>query len=199
MEITLWLLYALLVIFVVTVGIGAWMSAEHERRKSVRFREDFVSSILHSQPTWGQVVEMAETEGVPLSRVYLFCRQFLKDILTGADPNKLKDHRALIETYIREHRKSEPFEGLPNEVRIHLERLSDALQGNSSILEPLTQQIRELVAMHSVESKKQRRYTAWGFFLGLLGVAFAAYAYYFPYTSPQPVPNAPTQAPVGSK
>jgi hypothetical protein len=194
MDIPIWIPVLIVIVIGVLAIVGILKSEEYKQGRVVLFRDDLVAAVLHSQPTWDQVVEIAETEEIPLSKVYLICRLLLKDILTGADPNKLKDHRALIETYIREHRRSEPFEGLPNEVRIHLERLSNALQGNSSILEPLTQQIRELVAMHSVESKKQRRYTRWGFFLGLLGFAFAAYTYYFPYNSPQPAPTAATQA-----
>jgi hypothetical protein len=38
------------------------------------------------------------------------------------------------------------------------------------------------VSVYERDKKSQRRYTAWGFFLGLLGILFAAYAYVNPLT-----------------
>lgn len=172
----------LIPIFVVLLALGLWVAVkldeyrDYERR---RFKEDLTAAIQHSQPTWQQVLDIAETSEVSIATAYEVSRQLLKEILTGEN-KKLEPHRALIESYVTSHRKSEPFEGLPNEIRVHLERLRDALEGKDHLLEPFTLQVRELVSIHNRENKAQKRYTTWGFMVGVIGLLFAAYTYFSP-------------------
>jgi len=177
----------LIVIGIVSAGLVILMLAlimsiiedKSSRSKREKFSEYFKSSIAHSQPTWEQVLDMAETSEVSISDVFKISRLLLRDILSGKD-TELEIHRDLIESYISKHRHAEPFEGLPSEMRVHLERLRDALNEKSHLLEPLTAQIRELVSIYEKDKRHQRRYTAWGFVVGLLGLIFAAYAYVNP-------------------
>lgn len=185
MDIPLWIVVPA-TLALVALGLFIAYKIEGAKENAVeRFGGDFVDAIKHSQPTWEQVLDMADLAGVPAQRAYRVARILQKRLLTGADPHKLAEHKSLIDSYIARHRASEPFEGLPNEVRIHLERISDQHPEARSSLMPLTQQIRDLVAIHGQEFKRQKRYASWGFTLGIVGLVFAAYAYFFPYAPQQ--------------
>ncbi len=187
---------------IVLVGIALtisvlWLliSIEEDKQRSLRkFKEEMTKAILHSQPTWQQMLDIAETSSITASAAYSSARELHKDILTGTD-KELQPHRALLETYISSHKRTEPFEGLPNEIRIHLERLRESASGNDHLFEPLTTQIRELVSIHDKEFKAQKRYTSWGFFIGVLGAIFAGYAYFYPHESPPHSPPSAITAP----
>ena len=64
--------------------------------------------------------------------------------------------------------------------------LKDILTGieNRQLLEPVTSQIRELLAVDSGDNKIQKQYTVCGFFVALLGILFATYAYFRPLPPP---------------
>lgn len=153
---------------------------ENKDRLKKKFKEELLAAIMYSQPTWQQVIEIADTSQMPMAAVHQMVREFYKAILIGGAKDLLQ-HKDLIEEYIASHKRAEPFEGLPNEIRIHLERLSDALGKETHLLDPLTNEVRELVTVYKADYKLQKRYTSWGFFLGLVGLAFAAYSYFYPY------------------
>ncbi|NKE67853.1 hypothetical protein RAMLITH_18690 [Ramlibacter sp. RBP-2] len=191
MELPLWLV---IILGIAAAILGLWLVVKIEEFKEDsrrKFKGEMVRAILHTQPSWQQMLDIAETSDVSVTTTYQLARELLKDILTGAD-KELQSHRALIEGYISTHKRTEPFEGLPNEIRIHLERLRDHLDGKDHFLEPLTIQIRELVTVYKKDYKAQKRYTTWGFFIGVAGAVFAAYAYFYPAstTPPPSVPNA---------
>lgn len=138
------------------------------------FSEDFKDSVKHSQPNWDEIKEIASTRGLTQSKIQYTLRKFYRDILTGRDSDLL-EHKALIKGYIDKYREDEPFEGLPNEVRIHLEKIREQLAGNEHHLEPLTNQIKDLLTVNEKDRKYQRYYTVGGFFVGLAGLGLAAY------------------------
>jgi hypothetical protein len=178
-----WILTAAAALLVGFIGVRALQEYFwYKDFREGRFKEDMIAAILHSQPKWPQILAIAEASEIPHAVAYQATRELYKDILTGAT-KKLQLHRELIEAYIQSHQRAEPFEGLPNEIRIHLERLHDALGDRSHLLDPLTSQIRDLVSVHKQEYKLQKRYTSWGFLIGLVGLLFAAYAYFYPYVS----------------
>jgi hypothetical protein len=174
----------LLLAWVVLSAFLSWVLLSiTEERKNTRARQkllqDIGGAIKHSQPAWEQLVEMAETDGLGAKTACELTRSLYRELLVGKN-QEYEPHKALIESYLAEHKKAEPFEGLPTETRIHMERLREALAGHEQLLEPLTSQIRELVSVYEGDKKVQKRYTAWGFFLGLIGVIFAVYPYLNP-------------------
>ncbi|PTP01502.1 hypothetical protein CWO17_15515 [Vibrio sp. 10N.286.45.A3] len=147
------------------------------RKKRDEFRKALKLAVISSQPSWEQVLDIAEVLNVSSRTAYEVSMEIYKEILTGEN-EELKPYQELVEDYLLKHREAEPFEGLPAETRIHLERLSEAIQGTHYSLEPLTMQIKELVSIYEKDKRTQRRYTVWGFFIGLAGFMFAAYSFF---------------------
>lgn len=145
------------------------------------FQEDLTMSILNSRVTWEDVLHLAEVRGVKQSQIHRALKRMLREVLTGRNLS-LAQHRHVIDGFLAKLKETEPFDGLPNELRIHLERLREQLHSHAP-LEPLTLQIRELVAINSRDRRLQKIYTVGGFVLGIVGLAFAAFTYLIP---PQP-------------
>ena len=64
---------------------------------------------------------------------------------------------------------------MPNEVRIHMEKLKEKLETNDKSLEPLTHKIKELLEFNNSKNKRQRFYTFAGFIIGFFGFTYAIY------------------------
>ncbi|MHB1013925.1 MAG: hypothetical protein ACYC2W_01425 [Desulfurivibrionaceae bacterium] len=107
----------------------------------------------------------------------------MREILTGEN-KQLLAHKDLIRSYIEKHKEEEPFEGIPNDIRIHLERLREKINGQKELLDPLTNQIKDLLTINEKEKKHQKYYTIGGFFIGLLGFCFAIYSYFLSPNTP---------------
>lgn len=145
------------------------------------FAEDLKLAIEATQPTFDQVIQIARTRKVSNPSVQLIFQRLLRELLTGRDPSLLK-HRVLLESYIARMDEAEPFEGMPSDIRIHLERIRDGAPQARPFLEPLTAQIKELLSIYEKQKKQQRYYTTGGFFVGVVGLFFAALAYFYPYS-----------------
>ncbi|MFC7300295.1 hypothetical protein [Cognatiluteimonas weifangensis] len=145
------------------------------------FREDIALSLMHKGKslTLQHVQQIAETRNVTQLDIQRTLRVLLREVLAERNLS-LCPHQDWLESLLREMKDREPFEGLPSEIRIHLERLREEMPASSHKLEPLTTQIRELVALKGREYRLQKYYTVGGFILGVIGLGFAAYAYWFP-------------------
>lgn len=151
------------------------------RKQRKSFMEDLTLALIHkgNVVSLQQIQQIAETRGVTQHDIQRCLKVLLREVLAQRNLS-LQEHQPRIEGLIKEMKIREPFDGLPNELRIHLERLRDDLHQTPEHLEPLTIQIRELVALKSREHRVQKYYTVGGFALGVIGLAFAAYAYWVP-------------------
>lgn len=161
-------------IIFISWALGSMLEDVFEIKSISDFSKDFKDTVKHSQPSWEDVKEIASTRHLTQSKIQFTIRKYYREIMAGRDSD-LADHKDLIKGYIDQYRKDEPFEGLPNEVRIHLERLRDNLNGNEHLLEPLTSQIKDLLTINETEKRNQKYFTIGGFFVGLAGFSFAIY------------------------
>lgn len=159
-----------------------------ENKSLNSFSDDFKDAVNFSQPDWSEIKEIASTRGLTHSKVLFIMRKFYREVLTGRDKELLK-HKNLIKSYIDQYRIDEPFEGLPNEIRIHLEKLREQLNGEEQYIEPLTGQIKELLKIYEKDKKKQKFYTAGGFFLAIVGLCFAGYTSFLQPKTDSQIPN----------
>ena len=153
-----------------------------------QFEEDLRLAIKHSQPTWEQLADIAASRNVKNADMFWVLQKLMREILTGRETD-ISPHQSVVEGYLAKLKEIEPFEGIPTEIRIHLERIKEHLDQNPLLLQPLTSQIRELLSVNEKGKRQQKYYTIGGFFVGFLGLIFAAFSYFYPYTN-----NSPTSA-----
>ncbi|MFN3014573.1 hypothetical protein ACK1CN_01415 [Vibrio coralliilyticus] len=156
------------------------------RSKLKSFKSDFENAVIHSQVDWEGMKRIAQTRGLKPSQLYWTLEEYIRDIKTGQN-EKLSGYLDLIESYITAYKHDEPFQSLPSDIRIHLERVRDKL-GSAELLDPLTSQIKDLLAIHSEENKRAKFYSIGGFITGLMGVALAIVFYFLPLNTGVDVP-----------
>lgn len=141
------------------------------------FKKDFEDCLKHSQPTWDDVKEIASISAVTHQSILKVLQHLHVQVLAGRNA-ELEQHKNLLQSYINSYKIEEPFEGIPNEIRMHLERLRENIGGSEHLLDPLTSQIRELLSVKQKEMRQQKWYTIGGFAIGLAGLIFAIFTYY---------------------
>lgn len=154
-------------------------------RRRRLFSEDVRSALGISQPTWHQVLDFADLRRLSRTDIGHVLQVLIRDGLTGRSSD-MQSHVKVLEGYLAEHRALEPFDGMPNEIKMHLERLKEQGAESEKLLKPLTAQIRDLLALKSREYSRQKLYTVGGFLLGLIGLIFAAFTYLYPPEAPIP-------------
>lgn len=177
----------IVLVVLVTVGIVSffvWLFASFIEatvdyklhKKSVgEFEKDLVESLKYSQPSWVSMKEIAFTRGLSQSQIQPTLKNMLRDIYAGRLPD-LEPHVELVASYIKAYREDEPFEGLPSDIRLHMERVKEKLS-EPMLLEPLTSHIKEMGSVHTKENQRLKFYTIGGFFIGVLGVVLAVVFY----------------------
>ncbi|MBV9880810.1 MAG: hypothetical protein JO180_09970 [Gemmatirosa sp.] len=160
---------------------GFGIVADRARRARLReFGQDLRETLPNGELTWQQVANIAMLRGISTADAHLAVQILWRDAVTGRAP-EMQAHQATLEHYVTAYRDIEPFEGLPQPTRIHLERLREALRDDVGALQPLTMEIRELASIYERDKQAQRRYTVWGFFVGVFGILLAAIAYFYPH------------------
>lgn len=144
-----------------------------------KFKDDITYAITNNKISWNQVLDIAETRNIKKQEIYTALQILIREALTGRTAD-LQSHISDLQLYLQEFREVEPFERIPNEIRIHLERLKEHVPDSKLYLHPLASQIRELLSIKDREHLVMKRYTMGGFFIGLAGLIFAAYTYVHP-------------------
>ena len=156
----------------------AMIFSGQEDSKTVKsFENDLRESIIHSQPGWDEIKDIAASRKISKNTIYATLITTKREILAGRDKD-LEPHKDLINKYLSSMNMEEPFEGMPNDIKLHLQRIRDNLVGNETLLDPLTSQIIELLSVNEKEKKQMRYYTIMGALVGVAGLAFAIYTYY---------------------
>lgn len=131
---------------------------------------------------------MADTRHVEMRRTVFLIKTLVRDVRAGSlviDFTKVP----LLESYLEEHQKQLPFEGLPRETRFMMDRLGKLLGTDVAELYPVASHVRELIKIKINEpiNRRQRFYTLGGFLLGIAGIAFGTFTFLFP---PSTAPEA---------
>ena len=152
------------------------------------FLEDLKKAIKYKTLAPQQISTLAESRNLNTRYTVHSVKKAVGDLLTTEDDN-LKEIEQL-QNYLTYIKQIEPFEGVPSEIRIHLERIKDHSPDLTNLLDPLAIQIKELATVRSREMRLQKYYTVGGFFIGLIGIAVAVWMYINP---PQSAPSSTSQ------
>ncbi|HCI13602.1 MAG: hypothetical protein A2063_07500 [Gallionellales bacterium GWA2_60_142] len=174
--------------FLLWIVISVVEDIERNKRRKL-FEADMELAVKNSQPSWEQLTAIASSRGLNNTVIFWSLQDTLREILTGRNSD-LKPHQSVIEGYLSKLREIEPFEGIPNEIRLHLERVKELLPKGPDLLQPLTSQIRDLVSVNEKDRRQQKYYTVGGFFVGFVGLLFAAFTYFYPNSGSTPAQHS---------
>lgn len=148
-----------------------------------RFCKGLRGALEAGQPGWADICLVASTAGVSKQVAYLELRYLVRDLIVGTQKDDANGtRRKLLEALVAEYELEEPFEGLPGETRLELERIQKSLSGQTHLLHPLTAHFKELLKANDSRSKRQGFYTFAGFLFGVFGAGYGVYVSLFPLT-----------------
>ena len=176
-----WILIGYTGILALAIGGLAWMLGQllndyFSIKSRKQFEEDLVLALQNGEPTWEQIKLIAETRGVKNSDVSWVIKKLHREILTGRN-EKISEKQQLINSYSELYKSEEPFEAIPDDIRLHLERVKDGIGDKSYLLEPVASHIKQLLEVKSREKKKDRIIAIVSLLIGVIGMGVGLYPY----------------------
>jgi hypothetical protein len=148
------------------------------RRRRLKNVGELISNVFLKRPLTRKQIQILSTNYRLTSRdvQILLCNQFAEAIKSVNDDQDAKVN--YFQELYEKFEKDEPFEGLPSDLRIHLERIREALGEEKDLLmQALASQLQNL-------NSKNRRKDRWMWMLaitsvvlGLIGVIFGVLPY----------------------
>lgn len=160
--------FALLAVALISI-VFSFINNYEKNRATSSFKGLLREAIINTQPTWNQVRLMASTRPLTTGDVSKIVRELLAEAL-GGESARLKPHVAVIESYIDADQKDEPFEDMPQEIRIHLERIRDHLSNRPELLEALVDHLRDVRTESIRRTKRQTFVNVGSLVVGLAGL-----------------------------
>ena len=170
-------IYAVLIvggIVILVYGVNNIVEELIKKKIRNRFKIDLYKSLQNTTPNWNQVKIIADANSLHRKDI----EKVLKLLITEALSNECNldnDKVSVLEDYLKLYHQEEPFDYIPNDIRIHLERLKENSGIKISQLEPLTKHIRELLKINSTESKRQKTFSIISLLIGLVGLLIGLY------------------------
>lgn len=150
-------------------------SAESNWKK--RFREQVRNGILNGNLRPEDMQHLHERWSQDRQSVLFSLRIMLAEAISAED-EKLKDKADEIRTLIYSHSEREPFSELPENISLQLNSIR---KDNPEISEPVTQlaaSLNELYSSNKAELSKQKKFSFWGFVVGIIGVLISIASLY---------------------
>ena len=173
----------LFVIAVVVVYIGVLLvvpmaldeAVKRRRRKSVG--ELIANAFSKTQLTRKQIEILSADNRLTSRDTQILLRNQFSEAVKSADDKrdeKIKYFQGLYE----ELEKDEPFEGLPSDVRLHLEKIRESIgKEKDFLMQPLASQLQDLSSSAKRKEKWMWGLTIASFAVGVVGVIFGALPY----------------------
>lgn len=166
------------VIFVVIIAITyiyAYLFAKIiEILKENKFKKDFNKIIIQSQPSWSDIKEIVKEYDLDKFGLIRVVRKSYIYILTG-EVKELSKYKNIVEDYIKQYKKEEPFENIPSDISTHLIQIIKNNNENKQSVDFLATEIKKLLDINSRKMKLQRLYTISSLGIGVIGAALAIY------------------------
>lgn len=143
-----------------SVGMVAFLSEVKERnerpKELTEFKDDLSKALWNEEVTWSQIKRLAKTHSVTTLGIKKSLESLLSRVITGDIDDAPPSFLPKIEDFLKQLESEEPFQGLPDEIQLHLKRLDERLPGNDHLLQPLTQYLKELLEGQSARRKRER-------------------------------------------
>lgn len=169
------LLGGLIAIVISAVPILIDSAREHWRKQ---FRKQTKGAILRGDLSYEDLLHIAERWKQDRNSILNSFRIMLSDALSGED-EALSEKAEALRSLLIEHQSREPYAELPENISIQLARIAEQGEASKASVNQLAASLGELYSKNQRDSLKQKRYTVWGFAVGVVGVLLAVLGLYY--------------------
>jgi hypothetical protein len=189
-------LIASIAVMIITIGAIIFMAyqlmslwIDHVKSQNhKKLREDIEAAILNGIPSWEQIRAIEST-------YHLLTINSLKNNLNLLIKSKVilgsQEHSAqleLLEGWKENLKSDEPFEGIPSELKLPLERIRKEAPEHQHLLEMLVSQLQEFSEKSTREKKQKNIISILSLAFGIAGFLVGAYQVY-DTTEQEKMPN----------
>lgn len=155
-------------------------SAKANWRK--RFRQQLKLSIQRGNLSFEDLEHIAERWQQNRNSVLQSLRVLLAEALSGEDSD-IDKFVTEVRDLLKSHQYAEPYAELPENISLQLTRLTEAQPESKHSVTQLASSLSDLYSTHQRELTKQKKYSFWGFVIGLIGVLLSIPGLYITLTA----------------
>ncbi|WP_372740207.1 hypothetical protein [Neptunomonas sp.] len=138
-----------------------------------RYREALVKAMINNEDlTWDQAKVIAEVRFLSQSCIKKSLNYLIDDALVEKDfevPVKR------LEAFKTSFNEDEPYDGIPNELKLPLDKIKKEIENGQELLEPLVGHLKEFSIQNSASKKRQNIISATSLIVGLISFSYAIY------------------------
>ena len=146
------------------------LSKANERKK---FRSALTKAVASGPISWKQVRVLADRYHLSQRYLSLCLTRLIADALEG-NGGLTAQQVGLFEGHYDQVQKDEPFDGIPNDVRFHLERVREKLGKSDDLLRPLAKQLQDLSSKTMTKERNMKFISLLSLLVGFVGAIFGA-------------------------
>lgn len=150
------------------------------RTRRKRFKSKLNDAYQVSPPPWKHVLVIADQALLRNTKqshqIKTVLKNILSDVLVGSE--EYSDEKVkYLDSIISQLEDNEPFEGIPDNLVLHLQKIKETLEPNSLDIVPLVKELQELSAERIKEKRNSKIISAISLTVTVLSFAFAIYVY----------------------
>lgn len=159
------------------IGVALILKDSAESHWKKRFKEQVQKGISTGNLKSEDMPHLHERWMQDRQSVLYSLRIMLSDSISGED-DKLKDKSDILRKLIARHEEIEPYSELPENISIQLKALNEDNGVSDKVVKQLATSLTDLYSSNNDELSKQKKYTFWGFLVGILGVLISLSSLY---------------------
>ena len=161
--VTLAITYVLFIIW----GLNKVLSAVFIVINTHKFRTNLNKAIKGSSTSWEDIKHLQEDAGISTNDCLWVLNKAKTSLIVNGEQKEKE--RSLIESYITALTQEAPYEGIPENIKIHLVTIQEQVNGANPVA-LLVKEMKALIASHKRESLIQKVCTIGGFIVGVVGI-----------------------------
>ena len=151
---------------------------DHSKKKNIKVLEELIEKPFNEKLVLDrdQLEILLKNYNLTSQDLHILLRRLFASAVKNNNPEFL----SYIQSLYEDTEKQVPFEGLPSDVKLHLERIKEAHgDQNRNLMEPLATQLQDINIGNKRKNKTIWVLTIGSFIVGLVGVIMA----FIPYMS----------------
>jgi len=140
------------------------------RKSCLNNLEESLKSLSESEVEWNDVIAIFGSRYLGVKDIKVSLQMLLTDALSNIE-SPLRNKLSNIRNLLLRCEQNEPFIGIPNEIKVHLEGVQSRLQvGDRGLLHPLADKVQELLLVKSNEARNSKILAILSVIFGFFGL-----------------------------
>lgn len=148
-----------------------------------RFRQQIKLAVQKGNLSFSDLEHIAERWFQNRNSVLQSLRVLLSEAVSGEDED-LSKCCTEVRDLLDQHQSREPYAELPENISLQLSRIRETRPELSTAVTQLASSLSDLYSTNQRELQKQKKFSYWGFIIGIIGLLLSAPSLYLTFFKP---------------